>query len=73
MAARYRISEPTFIRADHTAEAWLYSTGDEIEFSGTKFRLGVPLNDEAEAALAAIGPLTEFSKNILPRRGDRAT
>jgi hypothetical protein len=68
MVARYRLSEKTFIQVDGTAEAWMHDAGEEIEFSGSPGRNFVPLNADAEAAMA-FAPLSTMSKNILPRRG----
>jgi hypothetical protein len=66
---RYRMSSKIFIRADHTAEAWIYEAGAEIEFSGRPSRNFIPLNVEAERKMA-FAPLTLNSQNVLPRRGD---
>jgi hypothetical protein len=64
------MSEKTFLRANATAEAWLYESGAELEYRGTPNRNFIPLNDEAIAALALIAPLSSSAKNIAPRRGD---
>jgi hypothetical protein len=65
---RYRLSEKTFIKADHTQEAWLHEAGEEIEFSGRPNRNFIPLNPEAERAMA-FAPLSLMSQNVLPHRG----
>jgi hypothetical protein len=65
---RYRLSEPTFIKADHTQEAWLHEVGDEIEYSGRPGRNWVPLNIEAERLMGSEA-LSLMSQNVLPHRG----
>jgi hypothetical protein len=66
---RYRLSEPTFIKADHTASACLYEAGSIVEFSGRPGRNWVPLNIEAERSIGSEA-LSLMSQNVLPHRGD---
>jgi hypothetical protein len=69
---KYRLSEKTFIRADNTADAWMYDAGAEIFYSGAPSRNFIALNPEAEAAMALFAPLTGMQRNLLPRCGDPA-
>jgi hypothetical protein len=68
---RYRLTERTFIKAAGTQEAWLHEAGETIAYSGRPSRNFIPLNTEAEAAMA-FAPLALMSQNVLPRRGDPA-
>jgi len=72
MAARYELSERTYIKPDDHLEASLHEAGAVIDYSGVPGRNFVPLNDEARAAVAAIAPLNSSARNVLPRRGDPA-
>jgi hypothetical protein len=70
---RYRLAERCFIHVANSQEACLHEKGTEFEYSGNPGRNFIPLNAEAEAAVAAIAPLTVTQENILPRRGDPAS
>lgn len=69
MAARYRLTERSFIKPDDHLEASLHEAGAEFEYSETPGRNMEALNDEARAAMAGIPPLNAAAANILPRRG----
>ena len=69
MVARYRLVERMYLKADDHVEAWMHEAGEEVLFSGTPHRNMIALNDKAAAALALVAPVSDYGKNILPRRG----
>ena len=68
--AKFRLTERCFVKANGTAEAWLYEAGSIVEIDGIPPRNSVPLDDEARAKIAEIPALNTMAKNLAVRRGD---